>query len=514
MRASLLTFFLTLSILSFGQTTPFLEKTQLNRWSISTGLGSVHFFGDVKEYDWYPAKSASFSELRFGAHVSATKMMNSLYGVQLSMNRGGLAGIRTKGGECKGCNTGHDPLIDSLSSKFEGDFWSGDVSLIFNLSNLSTKIKNPFDRKWMFYGEAGLGILAYRSLLTTLNNDVLLSSRGYNDFPGVDINVIKKKERVVESLLKLALSTKYKLNKKIDLKASANFYKANTDLLDATKISGKDVLGANDDKYVYLSVGLSYQLGSKKQSIEWYNPNDKMYHSQKKTHRQIEGLTKDSDGDGVADQFDNEPDTPDGISVDGSGKPLDVDMDGVADYQDSDPFSNIGAIVDETGKELDDDKDGIPNSKDLEPNTDSGAIVSYQGVTIKGNGGVSSSFLPSVYFSSGSNQLRKEDIKSLATVAKTLRNNPKLVLVVIGHADSYGDVYSNQQLALERAENIIDHLVEVYGIESNRLRADSKGETQPLALTPAIQVEIEGRGITIDDYLSEVNRRVDFEIAE
>jgi hypothetical protein len=35
-----------------------------------------------------------------------------------------------------------------------------------------------------------------------------------------------------------------------------------------------------------------------------------------------------------------------------------------------------------------------------------------------------------------------------------------------------------------------------------------------LALTPAIQVEIEGRGITIDDYLSEVNRRVDFEIAE
>ena len=110
--------------------------------------------------------------------------------------------------------------------------------------------------------------------------------------------------------------------------------------------------------------------------------------------------------------------------------------------------------------------------------------------------------------------MRKEDIKSLATVAKTLRNNPKLVLVVVGHADSYGDVYSNQQLALERAGNIIDHLVEVYGIESNRLRPDSKGETQPLALTPAIQVEIEGRGITIDDYLSEVNRRVDFEIAE
>ena len=43
-----------------------------------------------------------------------------------------------------------------------------------------------------------------------------------------------------------------------------------------------------------------------------------MYHL-KKTHKQIDGLTKDSDGDGVADQFDKNPETPEGVSVDGSG---------------------------------------------------------------------------------------------------------------------------------------------------------------------------------------------------
>ena len=129
-------------------------------------------------------------------------------------------------------------------------------------------------------------------------------------------------------------------------------------------------------------------------------------------------------------------------------------------------------------------------------------------------GGVSSSFLPSVYFSSGSVSLRHEDIKQLATVAKILRNNPDINLVVVGHADSYGDVYTNQKLGLERANVVINHLTDVYGVDSNRLKADSKGETIPLALTPAIQVEIEGRGITLDDYLSEINRRVDFEIAE
>ena len=129
-------------------------------------------------------------------------------------------------------------------------------------------------------------------------------------------------------------------------------------------------------------------------------------------------------------------------------------------------------------------------------------------------GGVSSSFLPSIYFSSGSVNLRHDDIKQLATVAKTLRNNPNVNLVVIGHADSHGDVYANYQLGLERANQVIKHLKDVYGVDANRLKADSKGETTPLALTPAIQVEIEGRGISIDDYLSEVNRRVDFEIDE
>ena len=152
-------------------------------------------------------------------------------------------------------------------------------------------------------------------------------------------------------------------------------------------------------------------------------------------------------------------------------------MDGVADYLDVDPFTNKGAIVDEFGKELDDDEDGIPNSKDLEPNTESGALVTYQGVTLKGIGGVSSSYLPSVYFSSGSVSLRNEDIKQLAIVAKTLRNNPGLNLVVVGHADSSGDVYTNQQLGLDRANMVINHLKDVYGMDANRLTPDSKGET-------------------------------------
>ena len=110
--------------------------------------------------------------------------------------------------------------------------------------------------------------------------------------------------------------------------------------------------------------------------------------------------------------------------------------------------------------------------------------------------------------------LRNEDIKQLAVVAKTLRNNPSVNLFVIGHADSHGDVYTNFQLGFDRANVVIKHLKDVYGLNANRLTAVSKGESTPLALSPAMQVEIEGRGISTDDKLSEINRRVDFEIAE
>ena len=514
MKNLFLSLCLLLSVFAFAQDDSFQSTSQLNSWNVGLGFGQVQFYGDIKEYDWYPAKVGSFNEMRFGADVSALKMLNNLYGFNISLNRGGFAGIRRKGGECAGCNTGHNPLLDTMSVKFEGDYWMGDVSLVYNLSNLQIKTNNPFGKKWLLLGEAGVGLIAFRTLQTELHSNILVASRGYDDFPRMSVDTIKAKSRQTESLFKLGLTGKYRLNDKIDLTASAKYYQAFTDLLDATAVSGKDINGAKNDQFIYFSLGVSYKLGSKKQSVEWYSPLDKMYHSQKKVHKQIDGLIKDSDGDGVADQFDKNPETPEGVSVDGSGNALDVDMDGVADYLDVDPFTNKGASVDEFGKELDDDGDGIPNSQDLEPNTEAGALVTPQGITLKGMGGMSSSFLPSVYFSSGSVSLRHEDIKQLATVAKTLRNNPDVNLLVIGHADSHGDVYTNHQLGLDRANVVIKHLKDVYGLDINRFIADSKGETIPLALTPAIQVEIEGRGITINDYLSEINRRVDFEIAD
>lgn len=59
--------------------------------------------------------------------------------------------------------------------------------------------------------------------------------------------------------------------------------------------------------------------------------------------------SNDADGDGVPDDQDKCPDTPEGVKVDEVGCPLDTDGDGVPDYMDKCPQTPPGATVDEVG---------------------------------------------------------------------------------------------------------------------------------------------------------------------
>ena len=93
MKNFFISVFLLLSANSFAQNATFQSTSQLNSWNLGLSLGQVQFYGDIKEYDWYPAKVGSFNELRFGGEASASKMLNNLYGINISLNRGGFAGI-------------------------------------------------------------------------------------------------------------------------------------------------------------------------------------------------------------------------------------------------------------------------------------------------------------------------------------------------------------------------------------------------------------------------------------
>lgn len=289
---------------------------------------------------------------------------------------------------------------------------------------------------------------------------------------------------------------KYAFNDKMDLDLSAT-------------IGTTPLTSDNIGTHMIAGLGFNYRFSNKEESVEWNNPLDAMYGDIASVKTEIEGLSTDSDGDGVADAFDADNNTPEGVAVDGKGNALDVDMDGVADYADEDPFTARGVQVDAKGRELDSDKDGVANSIDIEPNTPAGATVNFQGKEIRGAKGA---FMPAVYFDFNSSKVSYANYERLAAVASLLQANPNYKLRVIGYADTVGNSENNHKIALRRANAVIDALTNMFNVDASRLTAESKGEDAPLANESVKVTETTADGQIISNSLTRMNRRVEFVI--
>ena len=208
----------------------------------------------------------------------------------------------------------------------------------------------------------------------------------------------------------------------------------------------------------------------------------------------VNAMGGDTDGDGVADLYDVDNNTPEGVAVAGNGAALDSDGDGIANYMDEDVFTPKGVRVDSKGMPVDSDMDGVPDGIDMEDNTAMGAMVNFKGQTVgvaNGMGG-SSALLPSIYFKFNSSALSTSSFESLTTVARYLNDNPGVSLVIKGYSDPVGSDEYNQALAMRRAKAVKKALNEVFKIKGDRLHTEAVGEKDNLS----------------DDY--KINRRVDF----
>lgn len=483
------------------------RNPQFNSISVGADVLSANvFLGDIKQHDFYPASIGNFNEFRFSGALNAKKMFNSMYGFQAELSLGKLAGLRREYGSCDYCFTDYNSRLDSVSTKFLAHYTSVDASLLLNLSNFVINTNEYKSSKFKVFGELGLGLMSFRSVSRKISNNEIIANRGYNgDESLTDIKL------QTEGYIKAGTYVLYDLSDRIDLAAKIKYYLINSDYIDNTQYSGRNVVLTKFDKYMSFSLGLTYSIGSKKKSMHWHNPLNEVYHTQKRIAQKVQKISKDTDEDGVADYFDKDNETPEGVSVDGSGVPLDVDNDGVYDYQDEDIFTSRNAKVNASGVELDSDGDGVPNSRDLE-NSAKGAIVNYQGIDVSKQLSNNSmpAVLPSIFFGTASTKIRSEDFKRLAIAAKIMNENPKDKYFVVGHADKRGSIDFNLELAKERAENAIRYLVDVFGIDADRFEVVSKGEASPLLLRSNFSEDSENGGYNFEDYMNEVNRRVDF----
>jgi OmpA-OmpF porin, OOP family len=465
---------------SIAQDTPVEEKGNffdINKMSVGGAIGSALLHGDIRQYTYAPVVKYN-SEYSLGAYIQGGMRLNHVISTNIQLGAGQLRGTRRKEGQ------------SYMFSK------AGYISSTLNLQvNLSSLFVSKPGSKFSYYASVGYGLVSFRAASYTLGEqNLLIKQFGYSINEDDPTAIGEKDEKTTESVIPLAFGLKYKLKPQLFLTAEIQGGMANTDKLDAT------VQGDAGDNYSLTSVGILYSFANSAEIEEWEDPLEAVIGQVEDIQTKVDGLTKDSDGDGVSDLNDKEPYTPAGVSVDGAGRALDVDGDGVPDHQD-DEISARGAKVDGSGKELDSDGDGVADSKDMEPNSESGAMVNFQGVTItaKGSaaGGVSTG-LPAVYFNLNSATIEYKSYGALADVAKFLKSNDAIKLTVIGHTDTSGSKSYNEKLGLRRAQSVIDHLAKVYGVDASRLAASSKGKQEPLAKGKA----------------SNINRRVDFNIAE
>ncbi len=464
---------------------PFPAKPR-NQWEVGVKGGLP--FGSTDVRYWGPTGG-------FGIHV------RKAIGYVFSL-RGEFDWLRIKGlnfepssdfkNNTAWTSQGYTPGVDHVFYNYRSTINELTLQGLFTLNNIRFhKVKTGFNA----YGFGGIGLSRYNTFVNTHNgsgNYAAAFDAIYTQFGGPS-GFIYGNRKDIKKAVKAAMTGKfdtqaeedqghpklggwpiypvfvagigaeYKLSNKFNLALEYKHTFIKTDLLDGQQWQENGATQTAQtrdfDSYGFLSLGLNVNLGNKAvEPLWWLNPLDYAY-SEINAPRHMKlpkPILDDSDGDGVTDQFDLEPNTPKGCPVDTHGVSRDTDGDGVPDCKDKELITpTICQPVDADGV----GKCPEPQCcKDIKAMLDSG---NYGGPRSKCNIGD----LPSVTFKGKTVTLSKDAKALLASVAEKMRNNPNCKVAVVGYGESSK---AAQQLSWDRVNQVITYLIEKEGISGDR----------------------------------------------
>jgi len=85
-----------------------------------------------------------------------------------------------------------------------------------------------------------------------------------------------------------------------------------------------------------------------------------------------------------------------------------------------------------------------------------------------------------ILFDSGSANIQPQSMGIIRQISQVLKQETGMKLNIIGHTDADGSNESNLSLSQKRAQAVKEALVSVYGISSDRLSSEGKGESEPV----------------------------------
>lgn len=458
----------------------------LSGWNVWAQGGLTSFDGEIRSINYSPFNGFKKDSRDWGYYgsLALSKPISHLWSFMGEVMYGKLQGTR---------ENIRIPGQNQRGAYFNTNITEFSVSGIINLNNanfMPTWIRN--NRKINYYLKGGIGLVRFDSQVFALaDNKPLTAYRNGVSGP------------TTEQFFLGGGGVRYRITNAFFLGIEGTYRFTNTDKLDAY------VQTERKDNYGTMGLTASFLLGAKKnpEPLEWKNPWEIMYTDVQDTKKRITDATTDSDGDGIADIFDQEPNTPAGATVDSKGKTLDSDGDGVPDYLDEEPFSAPGAKVDKKGRKIWDENDPLnPNSKNYISNPDNVAKIFGPNGILNGGGGSGKGmgkwYFPIIFFDLDKHNIRPDAMPGLHQVAAVMNQYPDMKIEVVGHTDvRLGEKY-NEKLGERRANAAVDHLVNNYGINRARFIIKTEGKVNNLY-----------RGAR-NENAHQINRRVEFKVAQ
>ena len=201
--------------------------------------------------------------------------------------------------------------------------------------------------------------------------------------------------------------------------------------------------GSFDGVLLNASVGLTFYLGKNAKHADWYSEENERLNNLEGRVTTIETGLIDTDKDGVADLYDLEPNSVNGVAVNTKGQAIDTNQNGVPDELESYLEKTYG----QNGK-------GATNSTVEE-------LI---------NGGY-----VNVYFDFNSSKPTNASLSGVDFLVKYLKNNPGKSADIIGYSDEIGSSAYNTELSRKRAEAVKSVAINA-GIDASRLNVIANGE--------------------------------------
>ncbi|WP_462264287.1 OmpA family protein [Mucilaginibacter sp.] len=391
----------------------------INAGVLSPALATGGSFNDFSDYN-----------IKLGYGASLRWQVAHVFGIQLDAQGGKVSGDNFN-------NVGRIQQYPSAAGginvyNYETRIWTGALSGVVNVGSIDfMHRKNAIN----FFAKAGGGLAYYHPVVTGTGTPGRPFGNNYN-YADADGSAHYVKELIIP----VGVGAKFKLTDAVQFLLGYTQTYVDGDNFDGVKSAQGGY--AVRDHYSYGYGGFEFTLGSKdKPNLDWVNPvammYDELYDAALRqevealkgrvtnVENAVNDLKKDSDGDGVSDQFDKCPNTPAGTVVDGAGCELKMPTMATDSAMTGNAYSNI-------------------------------------------------------QFDFDSSVLRTSSYPVLDATSADLRSNTSKSVEVDGFASSEGTAAHNMTLSKDRANSVKTYLVNS-GVEARRLKVKGMGETHPIA---------------------------------